>query len=190
MINVYDFDKTIYKNDSTRDFYFFCIKNNPKALLCLPQQLIAFIKYMLKIYTKTQFKEKFYVFLTKNNSTKKLVEKFWEEKENGILEYYLKQTKKDDIIISASPEFLVKPMMKRLGVENVLASIVDIKTGTYTGFNCYGKEKVIRFKKAYPNTKINEFYSDSYSDEHLAKLAKKSFIVKGNNLSNWEFKTK
>ncbi len=187
MINVYDFDKTIYKNDSTKDFYFFCIKNNPKILLCLPKQGIAFIKYIFKIYTKTEFKEKFYVFLTKSRNTKKLVEKFWDAKEKNILEYYLKQTKESDIIISASPEFLVKPMMKRLGVNNVLASIVDMKTGTYTGLNCYGKEKVFRFKIAYPNAKINEFYSDSYSDEPLAKLAKKSFIVEGNDISDWEY---
>ena len=28
-MNVYDFDKTIYKGDSTLDFYFFCLRKKP-----------------------------------------------------------------------------------------------------------------------------------------------------------------
>ena len=49
MINVYDFDKTIYDGDSSIDFYKYCLKNNKKVLLQLPVQLWALILYILGI---------------------------------------------------------------------------------------------------------------------------------------------
>ena len=35
-MNVFDFDETIYRGDSTRDFVIFCMKRHKKALLYLP----------------------------------------------------------------------------------------------------------------------------------------------------------
>ena len=32
-MNVYDFDKTIYRGDSTMDFWRYCLKRYPKAVL-------------------------------------------------------------------------------------------------------------------------------------------------------------
>lgn len=32
-MNIYDFDETIYDSDSTKDFYFYCLKKYPKILL-------------------------------------------------------------------------------------------------------------------------------------------------------------
>ncbi|MDE6357601.1 MAG: haloacid dehalogenase-like hydrolase, partial [Eubacteriales bacterium] len=90
-----------------------------------------------------------------------------------------------DIIISASPEFLLKPICEKLGIKYLIASKVDKKTGKYEGLNCYGAEKVIRLNKEMPNTEIREFYSDSFSDEPLAELADKSYIVLGEELFDW-----
>ena len=39
MINVYDFDKTIYNGDSTIDFYLFCLKKKFSIILLLPLQI-------------------------------------------------------------------------------------------------------------------------------------------------------
>ena len=38
IMNVFDFDGTIYSGDSTIDFYFFALKRNVKLLLFLPRQ--------------------------------------------------------------------------------------------------------------------------------------------------------
>ena len=32
-MNIYDFDETIYDSDSTKDFYFYCLKKYPKILV-------------------------------------------------------------------------------------------------------------------------------------------------------------
>ena len=150
-MNVYDFDKTIYYGDSTADFYLFCLKRHKKILTLAPSLLGAFLKfYVFKKGTKTDFKEKMYRFLTYCD-TEKDVNDFWKEYIGNIKPFYLEQKKDDDVIISASPEFLLKPVCKRLKIKKLMASKVDMHSGKYSGVNCHGKEKVKRFYEAFPN---------------------------------------
>lgn len=185
-MNVYDFDKTIYDGDSTLDFYKYCVIHYPKILLCLPKQGIGFFKYKLKKIDKTAFKECFYCFLQKVSDTDNVVSDFWDTKEKNIKEWYINQQRDDDIVISASPEFLLKEICNRIGVNKLIASKVDAHSGKYEGVNCYGKEKVYRFEKEV-NGKIDCFYSDSFSDKPMMQLAKKSFIVKKSKLEELNF---
>ena len=60
-----------------------------------------------------------------------------------------------------------------------------MQSGKYTGVNCHGKEKVKRFYEAFPNGKIDSFYSDSYSDSPLAEIADKAFMVDGDKIESW-----
>lgn len=185
-MNVYDFDRTIYDGDSTKDFYIFCLMRHKKILLNLPSLFFYFLKYyVFKIGTKTQFKEKMYSFL-KHCDIDKDLEDFWTMHECKIKGWYLKQKNADDVIISASPEFLLKPLEKNIGF-NVIASKVDKHTGIYSGSNCYYDEKVNRFYQQYPHDKIEKFYSDHYSDEPLAKIAQKAYIVSGNKITDWNY---
>ncbi len=187
-MNVYDFDKTIYNGDSTFDFYRFCLKKNPKILLRLPSVFANFLKYkVFGIITKTQFKERMYEFLNDIDDIDSEIELFWKKNIHKIKKFYRKNQQENDVIISASPEFLVAPACELIGIKNVMASVVDKKNGKYTGVNCHGEEKVRRFYEKYENGVIDEFYSDSYSDTPLAKLAvKKSYIVKGERLEKWK----
>lgn len=183
-MNVYDFDNTIYKGDSTADFYLFSLRKHPSIIRFSPSLLKAVLKfYVFKKGTKTDMKEIMYRFLTKIEPEKDLKD-FWDTHEKNIKEWYLKQKKDDDIVISASPEFLLKPICKKLGIKNLTASNVDINTGKYSGINCHGKEKLRLFNKLYGD-EIDEFYSDSYSDTPLAKISKKAFLVKGDKIEKW-----
>lgn len=184
-MNVYDFDKTIYDGDSTTDFIFWCIRKKPTIAVALLPGVVAFGGYAAKICGKTYFKEKFYRFLNKLPDAKKYVEEFWDEHIENIQDWYLLRQKEDDVIISASPEFLVVPACERLKIKHIMASRVDIDTGMYLGINCHGEEKVRRFKKAFPEGTIDEFYSDSFSDAPLANLARRAYLVKGENLFPW-----
>ena len=114
-----------------------------------------------------------------------VLEDFWDSHEGNILDYYKAQQKEDDIIISASPEFLLEPICRRTGIKNLIASRVDRFSGKYTGENCWGSEKVIRLKDKYNISHCDNFYSDSYSDSPLAEIAGKAFIVRRNDLSPW-----
>lgn len=185
-MNVYDFDETIYHGDSTRDFYFFCLKNYPRVAKYLPMQGYYAIKFGLKIMPKTQFKEKFYSFLKGIPDIDVAVSIFWQTHEKNLKKWYLEQKKEDDLIISASPEFLLAPICDKLKVK-VIASRVDKYTGETDGENCWGQEKVKRFYAA-GGGEIEEFYSDSYSDTPLARLAQKAFLVKGDKITGFDKK--
>lgn len=185
-MNVYDFDKTIYNGDSTVDFYLFCLKRHKKIALKFPSLVSAFVRYyILKIGSKTEFKEKMYRFLLCCNIDKDL-EDFWRIYDKKLKVWYLKKRKDDDVIISASPTFLLSPIGEKIGFK-VIASNVDKISGKYNGENCYYQEKVNRFFKEYPGGTIDEFYSDHYSDEPLARISKRAFIVKGDKIIDWDF---
>lgn len=185
-MNIYDFDGTIYHGDSTFDFYFYALKKHPGLVRFLPKQAVAFALYALKRIDKTNMKERFYTFLT-GIDAEGMLEAFWDTHEKNIYPYYKAQQKEDDIIISASPEFLLKPICARLGIRHLMASRVDPKTGAYTGLNCWGSEKVRRLEAQMGITHCDEFYSDSHSDAPLAGIAHKAFLVdKEGNLRQWD----
>ncbi len=187
-MNVYDFDKTIYSGDSTTDFFLFSLKRHPSVLCLLPSIFYGFVKYyVFKKGTKTQFKQRIMYFVKKINY-KKDIEDFWKKKKCRIKKYYLEQKEKSDIIISASPAFVIEPICRELGIKNIICSPVDVTTGRYTGENCHGKEKVRRFREIYADTIIDNFYSDSYSDTPLAEIAENAFMIKGDNVTPWIFK--
>lgn len=185
-MNVYDFDKTIYAGDSTLDFYFFSLKKNPMLIRFLPIQIIGFIKYMFGMYSKLQFKEKFYSFLKGIKDVDSIVELFWNANQDKIKDWYLKSKEESDVIISASPEFLLNNICRRIGIKHLIASEVNKNTGICEGENCYGEEKVLRFKKYFEKGEIKKFYSDSLSDAPISLMASERYIVNGNNILPWD----
>jgi HAD superfamily phosphoserine phosphatase-like hydrolase len=185
-MNVYDFDKTIYAGDSTLDFYFFSLKKSPMLIRFLPIQIIGFIKYMFGMYSKLQFKEKFYSFLKGIKDVDSMVELFWNENQDKIKDWYLKSKEESDVIISASPEFLLNNICRRIGIKHLIASEVNKNTGICEGENCYGEEKVLRFKKYFEKGEIKKFYSDSLSDAPISLMASERYIVSGNNILPWD----
>ena len=184
-MNVYDFDKTIYHGDSTSDFYFYCLSKNLLLVRYLPYQGWSFLRWKLGAFDKTAFKQRFYIFLHGVKDVDKSVRDFWDKKLVNIKKFYLETKAPDDVIISASPEFLLKEACRRLEIAHLMASRVDKRTGKYTGVNCWGEEKVLRYREIFAQTEIDEFYSDSRSDTPLAKLAKSAFLVKGNKILPW-----
>lgn len=181
-MNGYDFDKTIYINDSTQDFFKFILKRNRKVRMMLPRLGFHFLKYGLHIISKEEFKEIFYSFLKYVPNLEEEVKAFWDAHEKGIKKWYLDMQKDSDLIISASPSFLLEEIFKRLNITNYLCSEVDIKTGKLLSPNCYGEEKVVRFNEVYKGKELDSFYSDSMSDLPMFKIAKKAYLVRGNNI--------
>ena len=189
-MNIYDFDGTLYRGDSTMDFLKYSFKKHPGLVRFLPAMGIAALKhYGFKSIDKTAMKETFYRLFTAYDA-EGLLEEFWDKHEKNIFPWYPgKRQKENDIIISASPEFLLQPICKRLGIQYMMASRVDSKTGKYTGKNCWGSEKPIRLESQMGITHCDNFYSDSYSDQPLAKIADKAWIVEADGtITDWIFR--
>lgn len=186
-MNVYDFDDTIYDGDSSIDFLKFCIKKNKKCLLIIPIVIVYILLYKVKLCSKEQLKTKYFSFVKYFNKIDDVVIEFWESKNYKLKDFYINGKKDTDIIISASPMFLLKPVAKYYGFK-LIATDVDKKTGKLIGKNCHDSEKVRRINEL-GIKRINNFYSDSLSDAPLAKISKNAYIVKGEKIVMWsEFK--
>lgn len=187
MINAYDFDGTIYDGDSSVDFYFYCLKKNKKVLLQLPVQMWGAILYILKIYDKTKFKEKVFSYLKRIDNPDKYVKDFWKQNKIKIKDWYIKQQEKTDVIISASPEFLLKPLEKEMNFK-VIATKVNKQTGKFESLNCHDYEKIKRYEELYKK-KIKRFYSDSIkADKPMLEYAEEAYLVEKNNITKLNLK--
>ena len=184
-INVYDFDKTIYDGDSTIDFWIFCLKRNKTILLNIPKIVLTYILSIIGFRSKTEFKQVFFSFLKKIPDPDSEVILFWKENSYKLKKWYLDIKSKDDLIISASPDFLLRPICNELGVR-LIASKVNINNGIFEDENCRGEEKVRRFKFEYNGISVNKFYSDSVSDRPFAELSKEAYLVRGDNIMPWK----
>lgn len=187
-MNAYDFDKTIYKNDSSTDFIIFCLFRHPASFCRIPSIFTGFVKfYIFKKGRKEDFKEKVFGIL-KYCELSEDVPDFWEKNRKKIKGFYLKQKRDDDVIISASPRFLLEPICKELNIKHLICTEVKPDDGKFLSPNCWGEEKTVRFKEQFGDTEIQEFYSDSLSDTPMAKLSVTAFLVKGERILPWNNK--
>ena len=126
-MNVYDFDKTIFPKDSSAVFCSYCLRHVSRMVIqpVMPK-LLEFFRYMHagKQADASQMKEQLFAFLGSLPDPYGMVSDFWEENFSLIQPWYLAQARSDDVIISASPDFLVRPVAEKLGV-SLIATPMD-----------------------------------------------------------------
>lgn len=172
----YDFDKTLYDGDSFTHFYFFVLSRCPYLVVLLPFQLLC----MAFVFKSRKMVKSILAFSLRFVPNKELlVIKFWQKYAERLKFPLVKNLQPCDVIISASPEFLLAPICKVLGVTNLICTNMNIKNGKISGNNCYGAEKVVRFKCQFGEKRLVAFYSDSASDFPLKQVADKFYLVKG-----------
>ena len=183
-MNVYDFDNTILRGDSTVRFCLYCLRRYPRIWPDIPAQLVNGALFLLKKRDLRAFKQRLLRFVRKIDVDHAL-KAFWRRNYCRIKPFYPQIQRPDDVIISASPEFIIAPACFQLGIRHYMGSPVEPTTGEFLGPNCQGEEKVRRFRQAYPDAEIDTFYSDSHSDDPLARIARRAVMVKGDQLLPW-----
>lgn len=99
------------------------------------------------------------------------IKEFWDKNSKKLKSFYKDVHKDDDVVISASFDFLINDALKTLSVSNSLLSHVDLESGNIERL-CFRKNKCELFDKAFPNKSIDDFYTDSYNDMPLMKRAR------------------
>ena len=185
-MNVYDFDNTVFVPDSSYCFLRYCMRHYPRAVCkVIPSSLVQFLLYLKDGREDAQkLKEAMFSFLNRIDNVEEVVLEFWEEHFGQMEEWYLQQKREDDLIISASPDFLLRPAAKRLGV-SLIATEMNPYTGKIIGKNCHDREKVRRFLEDWPREAIENFYSDSLCDSPMAMLAEHAWMVKNHQCLPW-----
>ncbi|MBQ8806512.1 MAG: haloacid dehalogenase-like hydrolase [Bacteroidaceae bacterium] len=176
-MNVYDFDKTICYKDSTFGFWCFCLTKKPWIILFLPLQFLALLTRKMSWW---------WIYLRVMNVNESLIKEFADKHERHICDWYLQQKQPTDVIVSASPEFIIREMATRLGVDCV-ASQVDMETGRYYKPSCSGKQKVVQFRAKYPDTVIQSSYGNAESDQYIMNEGTHAYLVKNYSRTDANF---
>lgn len=176
-MNAYDFDKTIYPGDSATHFWLYCVRRHPAAASAALRALGPLSKGLVGRLDRGEIKQALYTCLRYLPDPEAEAAAFWDGHIERIYPWYMARRRSDDLIISASPEFLIGEACRRLGVR-YMATPMDTATGVIRGMNCRGAEKVRRFREAYGDQTVEEFYSDSLSDRPMMELAERGYLVK------------
>lgn len=179
-MNVFDFDGTIFRGDSTAVFTHMCAVRCPAVTLHILRTLPKYSRMPI-----TQWKQELFGYLRYVPEPEKLVSAIADSMDRRVYGWYREIAAPDDVVISASPLFIVQPLCEKLGIKNVCASNVDIHTGIYAGVNCSKDEKVRVFRERFGDAEIDAFYSDSLKDSPMASIARRAYLVKHGRISPW-----
>ena len=187
-VDMYDFDKTAIPFDSQLRYWGYCMLHNPWIILMLPFQFIWGVMMGLRIISvKTCKKVAFWFAIFINN--KRNVEKFWDKYEKQIYDWFRPENRngRKTVLISASPDFLIEEIARRMGVDYCIATTCNKKTYTMIGEICRREEKVVRLKKQLPNIIVKDVYSDSIkSDKYIFNLGERCFLATKGELKEIE----
>ena len=185
-MNVYDFDGTIFPTDCSIGFCIWCMNRHPKLWFTFAPKAIknVILKKKGKM-SEAEMQRKFFSYLTLIDDFDKQIERYWDKNEKKIAPWYLAQKRSDDLIISASPDCIIGPIAKRLGV-NYMATEYDREFGVYLNNMMYAKEKA-KYIIDHGFPVIDNFYSDSLADTPLALCAEKAHLVtkKASTVIDW-----
>lgn len=192
-LDIYDFDKTVVPFDSGSTFLIFCFLRYPYLWLLLPYYMVAALLFGLHILSLAQFKKHIFLFV-RFVPLEKAVKAFWDRHEKDVFEWFLPENRaRYTVVISASPDFLLKEIAERLKIDTLLCTHHDAKSGTLLGENCRGEEKVRRFYEIFPkDAAVQCVYSDSYRhDRPIFSLGKQCFhIEKDGTRTPFDYKEK
>ena len=185
-MDAYDWDQTIYRKDSTAGFFLFCARRYPAVRRFGFIALRIAIRHVRGLPPLREQKQAFYRYLAKVPDVASCVREFWAENAADVgFPAMPVHPQPGDAVISASPEFLLRDVVAGLGLE-LVAGRIDPTTGELDGLDCYGEEKVRRFREAFgEDARISSWYSDSLSDAPMAGIAERAFLVRPEGLTPW-----
>lgn len=180
-LNAFDFDNTIYRGESPVDFALFMIKHNKRIILYLPTIIYNSIKYKLCWVSIEKWEKKINDFLRTFTLTeeelRRMVKQFWADHVRKLDRQMLKRIRKDDIIITAGPSFLIEGIRDYLKTDRILGTEIDVRRKKLIYYNL-GSNKVKRFQQLFGSKRIDRFYTDSFNDRALMDISDRVFIVK------------
>lgn len=184
-MNVYDFDNTIYDGETLVDFALYYIKTDPRIWKYVPKLLWIAFKDKFHLFTVEEALKAYASFLegyliTLDDIQENVV-KFWDENEHKIKPWYKEVQREDDIIVSGTTDFLLDEIMKRMGIKNYVGSAIDMQTGKFIRL-CFLENKVAIFNELFPNSHIDNFYTDSMNDKAMMDIADHVYFVDGDKI--------
>ena len=153
-MNVYDFDETVFTGDSEDHFFAYLEKKPGFRLVNWKYKCYNFLVNS-KLMTKTKARQHQYAFLKRMENLEQTLEDYWDTQIKFMKPWYLKAKRDDDIIASATPEFLMVPIMKRLRLNFYSDSYVDNDLAVHAkhAFVVYGDDQIAEWNEYFKTHK-------------------------------------
>jgi len=184
-IVVFDFDGTLSAYDANYEFGKYCFRRGLRPWLFLPLMGAATIMRVLN-HPGMWWRESMRRFLTADMVKKYSADFIKQHKQNRfgwVAERIAAERAAGNmvILISASANYLVRPLVRDLDFDVVMCSEMDAKKPWKYHFLCWGKNKVVALDKWAKKNKITPVvvrsYSDSSSDMPIMKLAQEQVWI-------------
>ncbi|MCR4615014.1 MAG: haloacid dehalogenase-like hydrolase [Clostridiales bacterium] len=181
-MNVFDFDNTIYDGESAVDMFKLFMKHHPALIKYTPNVVRAVVNYKRgKISIDDVFKD--YggfieeIWQSMDDVEEILTKEFWQKNGKKIRPFYKDIHTDNDIVVSASPELLLREQCLRMGIKDCIGSQMDLESKKII-FPCFRENKVKAFRMKYPDEVIENFYTDSHNDKAMMDISKNVYLVK------------
>lgn len=180
-IAVFDFDGTLTSRDTLPDFIRFVFGGRRMVqgfMLFAPQIVLMKLHLMSNHAVKERLLR--YFFGGMMQSELERYGRDYAERAMALLrddvrcEFDAHVKNGDDVyVVSASLEEWVRPVCMKIGAKSVIGTRFDTKSGRYASPNCYGAEKVRRFREVEPerDTYHLKAYGDSRGDKEMFAFA-------------------
>ncbi|MBF0345013.1 MAG: HAD-IB family hydrolase [Nitrospirae bacterium] len=188
-IAFFDFDGTITKRDSFRDFLVFSLKWQlllTGVMLLLPYIVLYLIKVMPNYKLKEKVIHHFYkgwdfnIFeKTASDYSKHQLPRLLKKSAMERLNWHKSQGHRV-VIVTASLRYYISPWCDLQGID-LIATEIETKDGKITGRlgtkNCYGAEKVRRIRENYNLNESSYIYTygDTKGDREMLQLANERY---------------
>ena len=131
-MKVFDFDETIFDGDTAFEFVTEFVKKHPKLLKLTPD-----IIKVVRDYKNLTFRFEDLVdnygpmisdfIISENVDAKQIAKEFWDKREHKIKPFYFEIQQEDDLVISASPTFMLEEICNRIGIKHYLGTEMDLE---------------------------------------------------------------
>ncbi|MCL2105729.1 MAG: haloacid dehalogenase-like hydrolase [Oscillospiraceae bacterium] len=181
LLNVYDFDNTLYDGESGVHMFFYYLKKKPSFIRFAPTVAIGMVQYKMHLIKLEDVLRKYAgiveYFIGEVVDFNRDSKIFWDKREDRLHGFYKLLQRPDDLVVSASPEQSLEEACGRLGIKRWIGTVVNEETKTLDFIN-FRENKVKAFLERCPGERIQHFYTDSMNDKPLMDLAEHVFLVK------------
>lgn len=180
-MQVFDFDNTLYHGESSYDFAKYIISKHKNLLFLFPNIFQILFLYKICKIDINGFTSKVEKIVKKSlpykNEVISLIKDFWLKNAYKLDFDMIAKIHKEDVILTACPDFLIEGMEEALHTNHILCTVTDLDAGRILYLN-FKENKVNSFFQKYPHAKITNFYTDSYNDQPFMDVAKHVYLVK------------
>ena len=172
---VFDFDGTLSRSDTNLEFFRFAMRRSARPWAFLPLIIAGLLIGRFNRRGRTW----------RNMARMYVSKKLFSRIKDDFIGYHIQnrfgwaaeQVARERaagnfvVLVSAGPDNLIKPLVRDMKFDLVLASVMDGSRPGKVKFACYGKNKVASLSRAIKSYKIVRAYSDSKSDMPVMALA-------------------